>query len=163
MVIGPAGPGNKNDRAGEDHQKFSWNRKLRCCFLNYTASKLQDVSLLMICEALRGSGHGLIQVNPGIWLERARKITNNKIILTVVSWASWNRSNNRAVKFTNLGLYSVSNIVCWIQNVPGVKVNTLGGHSIGHSKQKRCICSCVHIRLVCLLLTYSRFVWRCCR
>jgi hypothetical protein len=30
-----------------------------------------------------------------------------------------------------------------IQNVPGGKVNILGGHSIGHSKQKNCICTCV--------------------
>jgi hypothetical protein len=28
----------------------------------------------------------------------------------------------------------------YIQNVPGGKVNILGGHSIGHSKQKNTIC-----------------------
>jgi hypothetical protein len=28
-----------------------------------------------------------------------------------------------------------------IQSVPGGKANILGGHSIGHSKQKECICT----------------------
>jgi hypothetical protein len=30
-----------------------------------------------------------------------------------------------------------------IQSVPGGEVSILGGHSIGHSKQKKCICTCV--------------------
>jgi hypothetical protein len=30
-----------------------------------------------------------------------------------------------------------------IHNVPGGKVNILGGHSIGHSKEKKYICTCV--------------------
>jgi hypothetical protein len=29
-----------------------------------------------------------------------------------------------------------------IQNVPGGKINIPGGHSIGHSKQKVCMCMC---------------------
>jgi hypothetical protein len=33
-------------------------------------------------------------------------------------------------------------------DVPGRKVNILGGHSIGHSEQKRCICTCVLFRTV---------------
>jgi hypothetical protein len=37
-----------------------------------------------------------------------------------------------------------------IQNVPGGKVNILGGHSISHSKQnkKKCVCTCVLFRTV---------------
>jgi hypothetical protein len=34
-----------------------------------------------------------------------------------------------------------------ILGVPGGKVNILGGHSIGHSKQK-CMCTCVLFRTV---------------
>jgi hypothetical protein len=35
-----------------------------------------------------------------------------------------------------------------IRAVPGGKVNILGGHSIGHSKHKKCICTCVLFRTV---------------
>jgi hypothetical protein len=35
-----------------------------------------------------------------------------------------------------------------IQNVPGEKVSILGGHSVGHSKQDRCIYTCVLFRTV---------------
>jgi hypothetical protein len=35
-----------------------------------------------------------------------------------------------------------------IQGVPGGKDNILGGHSIGHSKQKNFICTCVLFRTV---------------
>jgi hypothetical protein len=35
------------------------------------------------------------------------------------------------------------------QNVPGGKVNILGAHSIGQSKQKNCIYTCVLLRTVC--------------
>jgi hypothetical protein len=35
-----------------------------------------------------------------------------------------------------------------LQSVPGGKVNILGRHSIGHSKQKECICTCVLFRTV---------------
>jgi hypothetical protein len=35
-----------------------------------------------------------------------------------------------------------------IQSVRGGKVNILGGHNIGHSKQKKCICTCVLFRAV---------------
>jgi hypothetical protein len=31
----------------------------------------------------------------------------------------------------------------FLQNVPGGKVNILGGHTVDHSKQKKCICTCV--------------------
>jgi hypothetical protein len=34
------------------------------------------------------------------------------------------------------------------QGVPGVKVNSLGGHNIGHPKQRKCICTCVLFRAV---------------
>jgi hypothetical protein len=34
------------------------------------------------------------------------------------------------------------------QNVPGGKVNILEGHNIGHSKQKKYICTCVLFRTV---------------
>ena len=30
----------------------------------------------------------------------------------------------------------------YIQGVPGGNVNILGGHCIGHSKQKKCMCTC---------------------
>jgi hypothetical protein len=35
-----------------------------------------------------------------------------------------------------------------IQDVPGGEVNILGGYSTGHSKQKKCICTCVLFRTV---------------
>jgi hypothetical protein len=35
-----------------------------------------------------------------------------------------------------------------IHNVPGGNVSILGGHSIGHSKQKKYICKCVSFRTV---------------
>jgi hypothetical protein len=35
-----------------------------------------------------------------------------------------------------------------IQGVPGGKVNILGSHSIGHSKQEKCVCICVVLRTV---------------
>jgi hypothetical protein len=34
------------------------------------------------------------------------------------------------------------------QNVPGGKINILGGHSIGHSKQKLLVCTCVLFRTI---------------
>jgi hypothetical protein len=62
MVMGSAGPWTKNNRAVEDQQKFTWNGNQRCWYLAYTASKLQDVSLMMIWEGPTGSGRDLIQV-----------------------------------------------------------------------------------------------------
>jgi hypothetical protein len=44
---------------------------------------------------------------------------------------------------------SVDSCTLWnIQCIPGGKVNIQGGHSIGHSKQKKCICTCVLFRKV---------------
>jgi hypothetical protein len=45
-----------------------------------------------------------------------------------------------------------------IQNVPGGNIKILGGHSIGHSKQKKkknCICTCVLFRNVSEISLYS--------
>jgi hypothetical protein len=37
-----------------------------------------------------------------------------------------------------------------VQNVPGWKVNILGGHNIGHSKKESvCVCVCACVRAVC--------------
>jgi hypothetical protein len=36
----------------------------------------------------------------------------------------------------------------YIQDVPGGKVNILGGHSIGRSKQKKCVYTCALFRTV---------------
>jgi hypothetical protein len=35
---------------------------------------------------------------------------------------------------------------CRMSDVSGGKVNNLGGHSIGHSKQKKSVCTCVLFR-----------------
>jgi hypothetical protein len=35
-----------------------------------------------------------------------------------------------------------------MQSVPEGKVNILGSHSIGHSKQEKCVCTCVLFRTV---------------
>jgi hypothetical protein len=51
-----------------------------------------------------------------------------------------------------------------IQSVPGGKVSILGGYSIGHSKQKKCICTCVLFRTVSEIEQWVYFVdvvkWR---
>jgi hypothetical protein len=38
--------------------------------------------------------------------------------------------------------------VVHIQSVTGGKVNILGGNSISHSKQKKCVCTCVLFQMV---------------
>jgi hypothetical protein len=35
-----------------------------------------------------------------------------------------------------------------LQGVPGGKVNILRGHSIGHPKPKKCMCTCALFRMV---------------
>jgi hypothetical protein len=40
-------------------------------------------------------------------------------------------------------LLETSRICCTIQNVPGGKVNILGGHSIGHFNQKKKVYMCM--------------------
>jgi hypothetical protein len=45
-----------------------------------------------------------------------------------------------------------------IQDIPGGKVNILGGHSIGHSKQKKCIFTCVRDRAISLYRRATRHV-----
>jgi hypothetical protein len=45
-----------------------------------------------------------------------------------------------------------------IQNVPGGKVNILGGHSISHSKKKKRICTCVLFQTVSEIELFHRTV-----
>jgi hypothetical protein len=52
-----------------------------------------------------------------------------------------------------VSLYTTFSLPKWsawknIRNGPGGKVSILGGHSIGHSKQKKCICTCVLFQTV---------------
>jgi hypothetical protein len=47
--------------------------------------------------------------------------------------------------FSNL-LYPANLFHGNIQGVQGGKVNIMGGYSIGHAKQKKCICTCVLFR-----------------
>jgi hypothetical protein len=43
---------------------------------------------------------------------------------------------------------SAPSVAQTIQRVLGGKVNIVGGHAIGYSKQKKCICTCVLFRTV---------------
>jgi hypothetical protein len=52
-----------------------------------------------------------------------------------------------AVNFSTSNVISIIFLLL-IQSVPLGKVNILEGHSIGHSKQKKCICTCVLFRSV---------------
>jgi hypothetical protein len=59
-------------------------------------------------------------------------------------------SNQLNFHENNLYIYIQNNahLVQHIQNVPRRNVNILGGHSIGHSKQKKCMRTCVLFRTV---------------
>jgi hypothetical protein len=50
--------------------------------------------------------------------------------------------NDDVLYLSTLSVYQI------IQIVPKVKINILGGHCIGHSKQKNCIGTCVLFRTV---------------
>jgi hypothetical protein len=51
--------------------------------------------------------------------------------------------------FLDLEVFKYIYIYIWaIQGVPGVKINILGGHSIGHSKEKKSLYECALFRTV---------------
>jgi hypothetical protein len=144
---------------GHGFHRSSWNSSAliryspRAIFLNHDFTvyicydlwncHIPQTAVVYECEAMAEWWlAGKSRINPGSNLLQT-------ILSTNLTWCHcWWNPRLRYQKLPPNRLYGTY-IYIYIQGVPGGKVSIQGGHSIGHSKQKRkCICTCVLFRTV---------------
>jgi hypothetical protein len=85
-------------------------------------------------------------VEKTVKLARQRMLSNNKVDHNT-GYENWSESCRILRRISCIERSAPQKVVCYIQNVPGGKVNILGGHTIDHSTQN-IVFVCVLFRTV---------------